>query len=96
MKKKFRNHVLPIIVDIYPHLTVGDVNPHDCVRKLMNGWQFSGTKPHIITGSAFGFELMEEVCEKGFYWTSADLDSNKPLWSIVPLALRYTYKKDKR
>lgn len=83
--KKFRNHFLPIIVDIIPHLKASDTNPQAVVKKVMENWKFQGPKPHIITDSAFGsFELMKEVSEKGFYWTSSiPSDNNNPLWQVL-------------
>jgi hypothetical protein len=55
------NAVLPFIIDIYPHLIVGDSPPQDVVRTFMQRWQIHA-KPHFVGDSAFGsFGLMKEI-----------------------------------
>jgi len=80
----FPDRRFPLIIDIFPHLQVGDVTPLKAVSELMKGW-FSPNKPHIVTDSAFGYpENIRQVQEwGGTITTSVPAGSLSYVWDVL-------------
>jgi hypothetical protein len=80
------NAVLPYIIDIYPHLTVGDCPLQDVVRTFMQRWQIH-VKSHFVGDSAFGsFGLMKEIQQWGGGATFSIPSNNNPwLWEVLSI-----------
>lgn len=93
------NKRLPFVIDIEPHLKVGDVSPEQTVRTFMNRYIFYSycehlycyrypghwVKPHIVGDSAFGsFNMIQEIENWGGLGTLAISRTESPwLWNTL-------------
>jgi hypothetical protein len=75
---------LPFILDLLPHLRVGDVTSGNAFRLFRSRW-FLESKPHFISDSAFGsFDEMFQVHEWGALWTTSMPSTSTPfLWNAL-------------
>lgn len=75
---------IPYIMDIWPHLTMGDSAPTEVVRKFKTRWTLH-TRPLIVTDSGFGsFQLATEWTEwGGKVLFSCPLDNRADLWQAT-------------
>ena len=57
------NGKVPYILDILPHLQMGDSAPLENLRSVLQRWK-TRDKPHIIAEAAFGsFDILQEIAE---------------------------------
>lgn len=75
---------MPVILDMHPHLTSGDVNPATEIVSLMGSWKYQ-TKPHIFADAAFGsFSVVEMAKQSGFkVTTSVPISHESWLWNLL-------------
>ncbi len=80
---------MPFILDLVPHLKVGEANPQASVRTMMDRWAWEA-KPYIITDSGFGsFSFASEVVEWGGHiTTSVPSNSDKDLFPLLQSHLK--------
>lgn len=74
---------LPFILDLRPHLKVGDAGAHNAVRYFMEHWSYD-SKPHLCADSAFGsFELMKDIANWGGKTTMSVAQEPQWLWKVL-------------
>jgi len=83
---------LPFILDILPHLHVGDTAPVENFRKMMQRWE-GMAKPHFVADSAFGsYDLVKHVTLWGGSITVAcPPTTNAWLWEVLSAKLPPNY-----
>jgi hypothetical protein len=78
--------ILPFILDILPHLQVGDTAPYSVFEEFLARWVEGFFKPHIVADSAFGNLMqLQKVTEWGSTATLA-CGSNKYSYLWNPLS----------
>lgn len=75
---------LPYVLDLIPHLQVGDSGPLDNLRLAMSRWG-NLSKPHMVADAAFGsFDILKEISEWGGMGTFSCSSGNTPwLWEML-------------
>jgi hypothetical protein len=75
---------LPFILDIIPHLQVGDANPLENLREVIKNWT-GNDRPHIVADAAFGnLDILEEITEWGASATLSCSVGHTPwLWEVL-------------
>lgn len=75
---------LPYILDIIPHIQVGDSAPLEQFKKMMKKWNLED-RPHIIADAAFGnLDILEDISEWGATATlSCAVGQNAWLWEVL-------------
>lgn len=84
VKSPVNGKKLPYIIDIRPHLVVGDVAPIFTFMEVLQRWNKKG-HPHWIVDAAFGSTgMMNDVDTTGGYATMSTAVSNQPwLWKVL-------------
>jgi hypothetical protein len=80
---------LPYILDILPHVSIGDSAPQDVVRKFMERWTWA-EKPHIVSDAAFGSATLLDDIEKwgGTGTFSMSTVSLSHIWEVLSANLQ--------
>jgi hypothetical protein len=75
---------LPYIIDMWPHLQVGDAPPQDVIRFFMQRWSLN-EQPLLVADSGFGgFQLAEEWTNWGGKMIfSCPQDTRPELWQAM-------------
>lgn len=83
---------IPYILDILPHLQVGDTSPVENLQAVLKRWNLID-RPHIVADAAFGsIDILKEITEWGSVatlscpvgnsaWLWETLSTNLPAWN---------------
>jgi len=76
---------LPYILDIIPHVQVGDISPVESFKAMLQRWPEDQVRPHIVGDAAFGsLDMMSCVAEWGGTATlSCGINNCAWLWDLL-------------